>query len=107
MIVACVRSVENSRGFRDCRKSLPERRKTTNAGSSHSRRRALTQLSAEIPQIEKAPRAQPSSNKLARDPMTETLEAARLGELALLSVPLKRKQPSKKPALVRLTRMRA
>jgi hypothetical protein len=46
----------------------PNRRKPAKTGlemqkaeSIHSRRRALTRLSAEIPQIEKAPRAEPSS----------------------------------------------
>lgn len=47
------------------------------------------------------------SCKLARDAITETAETQGLGDLKLLSVPAKRKQPAMKPALGRLTRMRA
>lgn len=53
------------------------------------------------------PRAQPSSNKLARVRITETAETVGLGDFELLSVPPKRKQPATKPARVRLTHLRA
>jgi hypothetical protein len=43
--------------------------------------------------------AQPSSNKLARDMMTQVIEFEWVGDLVLLSVGRKRKQPSEKPAL--------
>lgn len=51
-----MRTVENCRGTRDRRKSLPERQKMRNAGSFRSRRRVLPQLSAGIPQFENARR---------------------------------------------------
>ena len=46
------RATENSPGRATRRKSLRDRRKRQNAGSTHSRRLALTRLSAEIPQTE-------------------------------------------------------
>ena len=59
---ARARSIEHSRGAAGRRKSLRERRKRRNAGSSHSRRRALTSGSVGILRPKGAPRAEPSSN---------------------------------------------